>query len=316
MTRHESRRSPRRQPRTATVAVAPQPTTSPPIRVGAGPTGITVGPGRTWVAAREGGKVESIDPASNAVDPPETTALRSPTAVAVGHDSVWAISDATDALYRLNPGDDLPPIEIPLGAGADPSDVAVDEDWVWVTNEGDATVVRIDPDTDTISGRGRGRARARGRDRRRLGLGDEHRRRLGLADRSRRAGAHRQPDPSVAARPSDIAVGEGAVWVISNFKGTVTEIDPDLEPPLTVGPPIEVGAQPRGVKAGLGFVWVALGGADAVVRLDPESRELVGEPTPVGNGPSDIALGLDSVWTSNEGAGTVTRIDPEGQPAP
>jgi len=300
---------------TTTVAVAPQPTTAPPIRVGAGPTGITVGPGRTWVAAREGGKVESIDPGINAVDDLETTALKSPTAVAVGHDSIWAISDSTDTLYRLNPGDELPPIKIPLGPGADPSDIAVDDDWVWVTNEGAATVVRIDPETNAISGEVEGVAV------RAIATGGGS---VWVTNIDNASVSQIDPDVparlgnpiEVSARPSDIAVGEGAVWVISNFEGTVTQIDPELDPPLTVGQPIDVGAQPRGIKAGIGFIWVALGEDDSVVRVDPESRQLVGDATNVGDNPSDIALGLDSVWTSNEGAGTVTRIDPEGQPSP
>ena len=96
--------------------------------------------------------------------------------------------------------------------------------------------------------------------------------------------------------------------MISNLRGTVTEIDPERAE--TVGDPVRVGDLPRGVKAGLDYVWVALGGEDAVVRVDPATRELAGEPIAVGANPSDLALGPESVWVANDDDATVTRIDP------
>ena len=62
----------------------------------------------------------------------EIARVPAPKSVAVGFDSVWAVSKAADALYRLDPLEGDEPLEIPLGEGADPSDVAVDEHWVWV----------------------------------------------------------------------------------------------------------------------------------------------------------------------------------------
>ena len=87
------------------------------------------------------------------------------------------------------------------------------------------------------------------------------------ADAVKREG---EPDRARPWPPTDVAVGEGSVWVSDNLNGTVTEIDPEREAPD--GAPIAVGDLPRGVKAGLGYVWVALGGEDAVVRLHPFSH--------------------------------------------
>ena len=293
---------------TGTRAVAPQPRASPPIEVGAGPTGLTVGDRKVWVAAREGDDVNGIDLTTSTVDAPAIEVPR-PLAVAVGHGSIWAISDADDALYRLDPGEGIEPLRIPLAGGGAPSDVAVDNRWVWVSDDGGGMVSRFDPAApqeppvvvELVPGP---RAIA-------TGLGSVWVVNIEEATvvRIDAESGRREASPiGLAGRPSDIAVGEGSVWAIDNYNGTVIEIDPRRN--AVDGDPIQVGDLPRGVKAGLGYVWVALGGEDAVVRVDPVSHELVGEPTAVGDNPADIALGDGAVWTANQDDASVTRIDP------
>lgn len=58
----------------------------------------------------------------------------------------------------------------------------------------------------------------------------------------------------VGAGPTDVAFGEGAVWVPSQ-DGTVTKIDPNAE---RVVASIEVGGTPQGVAVGFGRVWVTV----------------------------------------------------------
>ena len=287
----------------------PQPRAAAPIEVGAGPSGLTVGDLKVWVAANAGNEVNGIELTTSTVDKPPIE-VPEPVAVAVGHGSIWAISDADDALYRLDPAEGVEPLRIPLPEGGKPSDIAVDADWVWVADEGAGTVSRFDPAApsaapvveELVPGL---RAIA-------AGLGEiwvvnVEQSTVSRIDpgNGRRIGS---PIELPAGRPSDIAVGEGAVWVSDNLNGTAIELDPEAGAPA--GEPFTVGDLPRGIKAGLGYVWVALGGEDAVARIDPSSHEPVGDPTPVGDDPADIALGTDSVWTANQQDSTVTRIDP------
>jgi DNA-binding beta-propeller fold protein YncE len=278
----------------------------PPIDVGHGPTAVAIGPERVWVAARDAGEVDAVDQVSN--DIAFRIPVPAPSAIAVGFGSVWAVSKASDTLYRLDPLEGRRPLEIPLGHGADPSDVAVDSDWVWVANAGTQSVVRISPDTDTAVGN--------------VPLGTEPRA-IATGEGSVwvtnvRSASVSRIDPSVPERqgssipvgelPNDIAVGQGAVWVTSNLNGTVTRIDPATNRPDP--DPIAVGNLPRGIAAGLGYIWVALGGDNSVVRIDPDARALAGPPVEVGNDPSDIALAPAAAWTSSEGDSTITRLNP------
>ena len=172
---------------------ASAPTVGTPIAVGRSPTAIAVGPERVWVAAREGDEVDAIDRATDSVA--FEIPVPSPTSVAVGFGSVWATSKTDDALYRLDPLEGVEPLAIPLGDGADPTDVAVDNRWVWVANAGAQDVVRVDPDP-TVGRQRPARHRAAGaRDRRRLRLGDEHPRRVDLAHRPQGTTAARKLDP-------------------------------------------------------------------------------------------------------------------------
>ena len=297
------------QRETTSAPVAAEPRAGDPIDVGLGPAGLTVGDLKVWVAAREGEQVNGIDLATSTVDEPPIS-VPDPVAVAVGHGSIWSISDADDTLYRLDPAEGVEPLPIPLPSDGAPSDIAVDEEWVWVTDESAGTVSRFDPAApsaapeveELVPGL---RALA-------AGLGSVWVVNVEQATVSRIDPANGRRDGSPIelpdGRPSDIAVGEGSVWVSDNLNGTALEIDPDSG--AVAGEPFTVGDLPRGIKAGLGYVWVALGGEDAVARIDPGSHAPVGEPTPVGGDPADIALGTDSVWTANQEDSTVTRIDP------
>ena len=284
---------------------APAPQTETPIEVGTGPVGVAVGPKRVWVAAREGGGVDGVGQGSGKLD--FTVDVPNPVAVAVGFDSVWAVSRDADALYRLDPLDGTQPLEIPLGDGADPSDVATGGRWVWVAEAGAEEVARIDPRTNELAGRV-----PMGTEPRAIATGNGF-----VWVTNIRAASVSRIDPDGPERvgsaiavdelPNDIAVGEGGVWVASNLNGTVTELDSDGH---AIGDPIAVGNQPRGIAADLKYVWVALGGDDAVVRIDPAARRLAGDPIAVGDDPSDVALGRHAAWVTSEGESTLTRINP------
>jgi YVTN family beta-propeller protein len=106
------------------------------------------------------------------------------------------------------------------------------------------------------------------------------------------------------ARPADIAVGEGAVWVANPRHATVSRIDPATRKVTT----IKVGQTPSGVAVGEGAVWVANNGYDSVSRIDPATNRV--ETIDVKAHPAGVAVGEGAVWVGNSGDNTVSRIDP------
>ena len=126
-----------------------------------------------------------------------------------------------------------------------------------------------------------------------------------------------------ATAPSNVAVGEGAVWVLNTEDHTVSRIDPETNA-------VTASFRPRGVPtdlaAGAGAVWVGNGGGASgnftvsISRVDPRTRAVtrtvkLGDQTDSVFTPSfswgfpGIAVGAGAVWATNP-TGTVSRIDP------
>jgi YVTN family beta-propeller protein len=115
----------------------------------------------------------------------------------------------------------------------------------------------------------------------------------------------------VGATPSDLAVGEGAVWVTNADDDTVSRIDPLKR---IVVQTIAVGSSPSGITTGNGAVWVANSLDGTVSRIDPATNTVV-QLIRVGNGPVSIAYAAGSVWVANTGDETITKIDADsGRP--
>jgi YVTN family beta-propeller protein len=107
------------------------------------------------------------------------------------------------------------------------------------------------------------------------------------------------------ATPVGLAAGEGSVWVANEFAGTVLQIDPGTN---TIVQTIRVGGAPVAVAAGAGAVWIVDAADGTVLRLDPTTSAR--KTIRVGSGPSDVAVGAGSVWVANGLDGTVSRLDP------
>jgi YVTN family beta-propeller protein len=110
----------------------------------------------------------------------------------------------------------------------------------------------------------------------------------------------------VGASPSELAAGEGAVWVTNTDDRTVSRIDPATR---TVRQTIPVGSGPGAIAAGAGGVWVANSLDGTVSWISPATNGVI-RTIPVGNGPSGVCVGGGGVWVANSDDHAVARIDP------
>lgn len=138
---------------------------------------------------------------------------------------------------------------------------------MWVINAREMTVARIDPRTRRLTGNA----------------------------------------VQLDARPSDIAAGEGGVWVTSEKDGELLRIDPKR------GRVVQRFKTKRPIRVAVGFgaVWVASFTGD-VTRVDPRRSRISGGPFLPGGDrlAEDLAVGEGGVWLSDSG-GTVLRFDPQ-----
>jgi ABC-type branched-subunit amino acid transport system substrate-binding protein len=126
-----------------------------------------------------------------------------------------------------------------------------------------------------------------------------------------------------AAAPSNIAVGEGAVWFLNAADDTVARVDPETK--AITGGRIRSLSVPTDLAAGEGAVWLGTGSGqggnwtDTVYRVDPRTDQITnavqlpGEATGgdrryLNGGFPQIAVGAGGVWAT--GGGAVARIDP------
>jgi ABC-type branched-subunit amino acid transport system substrate-binding protein/DNA-binding beta-propeller fold protein YncE len=122
--------------------------------------------------------------------------------------------------------------------------------------------------------------------------------------------------------PSNIAVGEDAVWVLNTEDETVSRIDPETK---RIVKTFETSGRPSDLAAGAGALWVGSGRPERnvtarLLRIDPDSTEITKtvklpdaaddtSATP-SMGLPKIAVGAGAVWAINPDE-TVSRIDPK-----
>jgi streptogramin lyase len=210
--------------------------------------------------------------------------------VDVSEGSVWALTcdeRCSEDDGRRSAGSvlRLDPVSAEIQASVDvqrPHAIAVGEGAVWVIGFWNDTVTRIDPATDRVVAAIK------------LSLPYE----VAPGDR--------------AFIPSDVAVGEGAVWVVTG-RGAVARLDPVTNEVAAV---IEL---PRvtitgGIAAGEGAVWVA-GNVSGVHRIDPATN-LVTATIPVFRGEDaalaveEVVVGGGAVWA--EGVWAIRGVDESG----
>jgi YVTN family beta-propeller protein len=114
------------------------------------------------------------------------------------------------------------------------------------------------------------------------------------------------PAFNAGGSPTELAVGEGAIWVTNNDEGTVTRVDPTTNDVIAT---IDVGPNPSDITVGAGAVWVANEGDGTVSRIDPASDQMVAA-IDAGEGLSGVSASKNAIWITNKDNGTVTRVDP------
>jgi len=102
-----------------------------------------------------------------------------------------------------------------------------------------------------------------------------------------------------------LAVGEGAVWAMSNGKATLMRIDPARN---AIVERIKM-APPDALAAGDGGVWHTDPTENKVIRVDPATNTVTAT-IPVGPQPEGIAASPGAVWVVNAGGPSLSRIDP------
>jgi serine/threonine-protein kinase len=118
----------------------------------------------------------------------------------------------------------------------------------------------------------------------------------------------------VGQDPTGVAVGEGAVWVISQADGTVQRIDPEASDPVVANK--STGGTPTGIAAGEGAAWITTGfgsagtGASSLYKFELANNDVTPEVN-LPTGTRAIATGLGSVWVADSNGGKVLRIDPK-----
>jgi streptogramin lyase len=94
--------------------------------------------------------------------------------------------------------------------------------------------------------------------------------------------------------PTDVAVGNGAVWVTSELGDTLARISPSTNQ-ITAAVPAGKGAS--AVAVGGGSVWVADQVSRAITRIDPRTLGVI-DTIKLDSTPVDLAVGDGVVWVA------------------
>jgi streptogramin lyase len=108
----------------------------------------------------------------------------------------------------------------------------------------------------------------------------------------------------VGVNPTDLAVREGAVWVVNPASSSVLRIDTET---VTITDEIPVPGTPSQISAGRSGVWVLDRNAGMIFRIDPDRARITGS-VKVGPGALAVAAGRDGVWAARSD-GTILRLE-------
>jgi DNA-binding beta-propeller fold protein YncE len=205
-------------------------------------------------------------------------------------------------------GEVLPAVQV----GVRPADAFAAGGFVWIADHAAGTFTRLDPRTAEPNGAPvpvvEAPFRLSGADGRLWAISAAGAEAGGVDTRARTAEpvAIDLPGP-----PSDVSVGEGAVWIVVNPR------QPGESDRLLALDPVsgEIRNSVRtafafdAVAAGEGAVWVLESRAGRLHRVRPQAPAVV-ETVRVGPGSSAVVTDPSGVWVANGRAGRLLRIDP------
>jgi YVTN family beta-propeller protein len=245
-----------------------------------------------------------IDPGSNRVVDSTPVGV-TPSQLAVGAGSVWAINVEDATLSRIDPATHA--LQRTITLPATPTGLAFGSKAAWVANGPAGSLSRVDPALDRVvetralsAVHGQAGVVAVGAGSVWTVFSDSTLRRID--PRTGRV----QARAIVGSAPAAIAVSADAVWVANAADDTVSRV---LVETTTKDKDFTPGRHPGALAVGAGALWVADSGDDAVTRIDLTSGSLA--TIPVGRDPVAIAFDAGGVWVANAGDGTVSRIDPD-----
>jgi class 3 adenylate cyclase/DNA-binding beta-propeller fold protein YncE len=112
---------------------------------------------------------------------------------------------------------------------------------------------------------------------------------------------------AVGTTPTNVAFGEGALWVANFDNKTIQRVDvaDRIAMPAEGG----VSSTPTGLAVGGGYVWVTNGFARTLVRIDPTEPNAV-KTFEIASSLKGVAFGEGAVWVADANDGQVVRLDP------
>jgi hypothetical protein len=250
---------------------------------------LAVGAGAVWVGTEAG--VVRVDPATNQVT---ATLPDDHPPEAAGADSLWSL----DCISETKPCDllHLDPRSLHAAArfrlpGVPAGPPAVDDDTVWLLDPLGRWVWRVDPPSARVT-------------------------------------RVRLPSVDFGAVPGQLAIGEGAVWVLTTVERPtplgsrvdtgLVRIDPHTNRISATTPLADLGSDPSQARlaVGAGGVWVEgqqLSQDGAVIfRVDPASGRLLSAIATGDLSPAALAVGFGALWLLRPGAGVLLGLDPAG----
>jgi YVTN family beta-propeller protein len=271
------------------------------VHLGGFPVGVAYVSGSVWTVDRDGGTVDRLDPRTLRSLGKSARVGGRPEWLATGGRHVFVGDPVEGTITRIGVDSGKitgPPVRVapPVNGGPGLA-LASAGDSVWVSSFASSSLTRVSatstaPAPRAVIASSRPRAAVRSD---KLPPGGKVVARIPLG---------RGAPPPLGG--GAFAVGEGAVWAMSDAESTLMRIDPATN---AVVARIKVLSPPESVAAGAGAVWLSDPSNDSVLRIDPATNKQT-TTIHVGPHPAGIAVSPGAVWVANAGAPSVSRIDP------
>jgi len=286
------------------------------IPVGSRPNALVVARGRLWVASQGETRLRLIDTATNEPVRSAPKVGVGAAALDAGFGSVWIAKGTTQTLLQYGAKTARrvgAPITLPPGTAVA---VSTGERGVWVGSRSGRegfepqTVARVDYRTAMLARS----ALIQPDGVQDIAVGDGA---VWVIGRQRpivtriSVATGAEKRLVVGGNPQRLAIGQGAVWV-SNNDGSVSRIDLETRNIRR----IPVGREPRGIAVGRGAVWVANSLDGTATRIDPKTGKVVAKPVEVGGNPSAVTVRGGTAWISLLADNAVARVDFKQKPTP